>query len=383
MAHFPLLPTVKTLKTLIIGVHAPYNRVSNIESYFAEFRNLVKTNRTHYDLELYVKLRAVDPGYFFTKGKLEELVAYCKEHEIEEVIISDPLTAQQERNLDDLLRCRVFDRTYLILEIFEKNAHSAEGKAQVGIAMLQYQKSRMAGKGIYMSQQAGHVGVRGGFGETAKEKESRHIDNTIFKLKKQLERMHTARETQRKQRLANRVPHACLIGYTNAGKSTILNTLTKSSVLAEDKLFATLDTTTRELYINGIKKGLISDTVGFIQQLPHNLVEAFKSTLSELAYADLLLHVVDIADPNWKDQITVVHNVLEELDIDKPMLYVFNKIDAVEMTPELINTLADYQPHVCISATSKEGVTPLADFLAQHLTSNINPQTLFAVHTNI
>jgi len=364
MSKSPLQSTAFSPTTLIVGIYAPYNRVSNIDSYYAEFRNLLRTNKTHYDHEMYLKLREIDSAYFLTKGKREELAAYCEEHRIKEIVFSEPLTAIQERNLNDILHCRVFDRTHLILEIFEKAAHSAEGKAQVAIAMLQHQKTRLAGKGIGMSQQAGGIGMRGGPGETQKEKETRHIENTLLKLKRQLANLQTTRDTQRKRRLNNRIPHICLIGYTNAGKSSILNALTKSSVLAEDKLFATLDTTTRELYIDGTKKGLLSDTVGFIQQLPHRLIEAFKSTLSELEYADLLLHVVDVSDPNWREHIDVVHNVLEELNVTKPMVYVFNKADLVEQTPELDVFMNAYQPHVITSSTSKEGLTPLIDYLA-------------------
>ena len=216
------------------------------------------------------------------------------------------------------------------LEIFEKGSHSAEGKLQVQIAMFQHKKGRLAGRGIYLSQQGARIGTTGP-GETQKEIDARHIETSILKLKRQLVRLKQARETQRKQRLASQIPLFCLIGYTNAGKSSILNALTKSNVLAEDKLFATLDTTTRELYIDGKKKGLISDTVGFIQQLPHHLIEAFKSTLSELHYADLLIQVIDISDPNWEAHIAVVHKILEDLEIDKDMLYVFNKADKVDM----------------------------------------------------
>lgn len=352
-------------KTLIIGIHAPYNRTDNIESYFEEFRNLVKTNRVQFDHELYMRLREIDPGYFFTKGKLDEIKKLCEEQGIQEIIISEPLTAQQERNLIDFLHCPIFDRTQLILEIFEKNAHSAEGKAQVEIAMLQHLKSRMAGKGIHMSQQAGMRGFRGGFGETAKEKERRHIENSLLQLKRQLVQIHKSRETQRKKRLTNGIKHAVIIGYTNAGKSTILNALTKSNVLAEDKLFATLDTTTREIYINKKKCGLISDTVGFIQQLPHHLIEAFKSTLSELQYADLLIHVVDISDPNWESHIKVVQEILDELDVDKQVLYVFNKADKLGVTPAHDSAIGKYYPHVVTTATSKAGLQPLIDYLEE------------------
>ncbi len=349
-------------KTLIIGIEAPYNKTIDMDSYFQEFVNLVKTNGTEYDEAVFIKLREIDPSYFLTKGKLQEVKELVEKHEIREIILSEPLTVQQERNLNDFLRCKIHDRTRLILEIFEKAANTAEGKIQVSIAMLQFDKSRLAGQGIYLSQQAGQIGNRGP-GETLKERETRHIENAVLKLKRNLETLEKARATQRKRRLNSQIPLICLVGYTNAGKSTILNALTKSNVLAEDKLFATLDTTTRELYVDGTKKGLISDTVGFIQQLPHQLIEAFKSTLSELQYADLLLQVIDAADPNWENHIKVVLAILHELEIDKPMLYVFNKVDRVEDVQNLEQKIAHYQPHVMVSAQSKVGLKPLYEFL--------------------
>lgn len=349
-------------RTLIVGIEAPYNRAINIDSYFQEFLSLVKTNGIPYEEALFIKLREIDPSYFLTKGKLQELKEVVEKHSIQEIIFSEPLSVQQERNLNDFLRCKIYDRTRLILEIFEKSAHTAEGKIQVAIAMLQFDKSRLAGQGIFLSQQAGVIGNRGP-GETLKERETRHIENAILKLKRQLETLEKARATQRKRRLLSNIPLICLVGYTNAGKSTILNALTKSNVLAEDKLFATLDTTTRELYIDSHKKALISDTVGFIQQLPHQLIEAFKSTLSELEYADLLLHVIDSADPNWENHIKVVLIILKEIGIDKPMLYVFNKTDKIHDLQEKLSAFGLYQPHVLISAHSKEGIEPLVEFL--------------------
>ena len=266
----------------------------------------------------------------------------------EQVIISEPLTTQQVRNLGNVLECDIIDRTELILEIFDESAHSAEGKTQVAIAKWQHLKSRVSGKGIHLSQQAGGIGIRAGAGETLKEKEIRHINQQIQRLKKELDRIQRARDTQRKRRHNNQVPQLCLIGYTNAGKSTLLNILTKSNVLAEDKLFATLDTTTRELFVNGEKKGVISDTVGFIQQLPHRLIEAFKSTLSELKYANLLLHVIDISDPNWQEHIEVVHKILDEIGIEKEMLYVFNKGDKVTTTQmSTTSFIGTIQPVCC------------------------------------
>lgn len=361
-------------RVLIVGVQTPSNASKDIESYFEEFRNLVASNGIEYDAQYYAKLRSIDPGYFFTKGKLQELMQLCDEQGITEVIISEPISNQQHRNLGKALHARIYDRTELILEIFEKGAQSSEGKLQVSIALLRHKKSRVVGSGIELSQQAGFVGGRGP-GETQKEKETRHFDHLIHTLEKQIKHLEKVRETQRKHRLTKRIPQIALIGYTNSGKSTILNALTKSNVLAQDKLFATLDTTTRELFIDSKKIGVISDTVGFIQQLPTKLIAAFKSTLTELIYADLLLQVIDVSDKNWPDHINVVHEILDELEVDKPMLYVFNKAD--RLTPQeyslIDGYLRKYTPYVVVSALSKEGLEPLKEFIVEwhkHLNSS-------------
>jgi len=361
--------TVTHPKTLLLGVQTPDHYLVNMESYFEEFRNLARTNGVHEPEEMMIKIREIDAGYFLTKGKRDEVKAFCDENDIEEVIISETLSSRQAGNLGELFRCNIFDRTELILEIFEKSAHTAEGKMQVAIAQLQHKKSRLAGKGVHFAQQSGAIGVRGGFGETAKEKETRHIEDGILQLRRHLAKMHSARETQRKQRLNSNEPNICLIGYTNAGKSTILNILTNSNVLAEDKLFATLDTTTRSLFIDGKKKGTISDTVGFIQQLPPRLIDAFKSTLSELHHADLLLHVIDVADPGWQNHIRVVHEILTDLNVETPMLYVFNKADKTDTTL-LAGALEKYQPYVVVSSLSKKSIEPLVEFI-----KNWTPET--------
>ena len=217
MPKKPFYFTEELPKTLLLGIQAPYNRTKDIDSYFSEFKNLVKANRGHYDHEFYSKIRTINPAFFITRGKLEEVKQLIDQHKIEEVIVSEALTAQQERNLSALLDCDVHDRTYLILEIFEKAAHSAEGKKQVAIAKLQYQKSRLAGRGIEMGQQTGVIGVRGP-GETVKEQEIRHINQHIYKLKKDLKKIQQVRQTQRKRRLETGDPQIALIGYTNAGK---------------------------------------------------------------------------------------------------------------------------------------------------------------------
>ena len=349
-------------KVLLVGVHAPYNRTSFIDSYFQEFRNLVRTNGVTVNHELYLRLRTIDSTFFLSKGKLSEVKKVVDEHDIDHLIVSEPLTVQQEVSLTEFLGCKIFDRAHLILDIFEKHAHSAEGKVQVAIAKLHHKKARLAGRGIQMSQQAGKIGTRGP-GETAKEKETRHIENTILRLQRELEKIERSRATQRKQRLANQVPLISLIGYTNAGKSSILNALTKSTVLAENKPFSTLDTTTRELYLAGKKYGLVSDTVGFIQQLPPYLINAFKSTLLELHFADLLLHVVDISHEAWQAHIDVVQHILRDLNIDKPMVYVFNKSDLVDHKIPIDELTVRYTPSIIINTVDPQGLDNLRDYL--------------------
>jgi len=352
---------------LIVGVEAPYNRTPNISAYYDEFLNLLRTSNIKYEQAVFMKLREISHKTFFTTGKLEEIRELCKKHSVEDVYLSEPITSLQAKNIEDYLDCNIIDRTDLILDIFRKAAHTAEGQAQVGIAALEHAKTRLTGKGIHLSQQRGGIGIKGGAGEKLKEKEIRYIDSLIRKLKKQLEQLQKTRDTQRKRRQTMQVPQICLIGYTNAGKSTILNLLTKAEVLAEDKLFATLDTTTRELYIEGKKKGVLSDTVGFIQYLPHKLVDAFKSTLSELKHADLLLEVIDSSDPDWHTHINVVQEILEELEVEKPILYIFNKIDKLteEQLSQLKKMVQEYNPHILVSAKTKAGIKPLITYLAQ------------------
>jgi GTP-binding protein HflX len=358
----PYIPSLQE-PTLLVGICSPSNKVVDPTGYYQEFISLAKTRNISDEHTFFFRLRLIDAGYFITKGKLQEINDYCQEHGITKVVISEILSAQQERNLNDILNCTIIDRTELILQIFEAAAQTAEGKLQVGIAAYKHRKSRLAGKGVFMSQQMGAIGFRSGPGETAKERETRYLENMILGMTRKLEKLEQVRATQRKQRLAGAVPLICLIGYTNSGKSTILNALTKSAVLAEDKLFATLDTTTRELYINSKKKGLLSDTVGFIQNLPHQLINAFKSTLGELQYADLLLQIIDLSDPNWQTHIKTTNNTIKELNISKPMLYLFNKIDRLPSEALAHIKYDQYTPHILISATTKDGLQPLIDFL--------------------
>ena len=365
MAKTQMLDTTFTKKTLLIGVQSPNNRTDDIQAYYDEFLNLAHTYGVIDYININVKLREFDAGHFFTKGKLAEIKEIFDSQEFEEVIISDVLSPQQERNLSEIFDCPVLDRTRLILGIFEKAATTSEGKLQVEIAQLQFAKTRVSGLGVHMDQQSGAVGIRGGPGETVKEATLRYLNRSIVTVKKHLERLEKTRETQRKQRLIQGVPLICLVGYTNAGKSSILNALTNSDVLAKDQLFATLDTTTRQLNFQGKKIGLLSDTVGFIQQLPHQLIEAFKSTLSELEYASLLLVVIDIADNNWRSHIDVVLQTLDDIEIDKEMLFVFNKIDRLERAElqKRLSSFGFFAPYVAVSCIKPNGLNPLRKYL--------------------
>jgi GTP-binding protein HflX len=356
--------TDSTPKALIVGIHAPYNTNEHIDSYYEEFLNLTKTNGiTNYEA-VFIKLRSIDPKYFFTKGKLAEIKKIFEESNAEVLYISEQINGNQETNLHDFFDCEIHDRTKLILSIFEKSATTAEGQLQVQIARLMFKKTRLAGFGIHLAQQEGVVGGRGP-GETLKEATTRCIDDSILRLKQKLKKLEEHRGTQRKRRLSLGIQHICLIGYTNSGKSTILNKLTHSNVLAEDKLFATLDTTTRKLFINSVNKGLISDTVGFIQQLPHLLIESFKSTLAELTYADLLLVITDIADPSWKTHIKTVLETLEELKIKKEILFVFNKADKIssELLEEQLAQFKLFGAYVVTSAKTEDGLDSLKNYL--------------------
>lgn len=363
----PFFPHKADKKILLLGIETPFNKVKNIQNYFDEFLSLIKTLGVKSDEQIFIRLRNIDKATFLTKGKVQELIDFCQAKEIDRIICSEILSPLQERNLEELTNCEVWDREKLILEIFRNAAHSAEGKIQVEMAEIEFFQTRLAGKGIEFSQQAGFKGGRGP-GETAKEVLKRHLEDKYRQAKKKLETLQRSREIQRKQRIGSNVPFICIIGYTNAGKSSLLNILTKSQVLAEDKLFATLDTTTRELFIDSQKKALISDTVGFISQLPHHLIEAFKSTLDELRYADLLLHVVDLSNQAWEDQIRVVHETLDDLKISKEMLYVFNKTDLLkaEDLKNLEPKIALYQPNVKINTRSKEGISELITFLKNY-----------------
>ncbi len=272
---------------------------------------------------------AVHPGTYIGKGKISELRDMVSGLHADAIICDDELSPAQLTNLQEELSCKVIDRTVLILDIFAAHASTSEGKLQVELAQLRYRSSRLIGLGKSLSRLGGGIGTRGP-GEKKLEADRRMIRERISVLNRQLKELVQNRDTMRRQRSRSQIPAVAIVGYTNAGKSTLLNALTEASVLEEDMLFATLDPTTRERELENGQKILFTDTVGFISKLPHQLVQAFRSTLEEAKYADLILHVVDASNPEYDFQMEVVYETLKELGIEKkPVITIFNKIDQV------------------------------------------------------
>ena len=307
----------------------------------------------------------IHPGTYVGKGKVEEIRRMLAATGADGIVCDDELTSVQYRNLEDLLGVKVMDRTMVILDIFARHAKSSEGKIQVELAQLRYGLSRLTGKGQALSRQGGGIGTRGP-GEKKLEVDRRRMKSRISQLKKELRDMVEHRELTRKQRGKKELPVAAIVGYTNAGKSTLLNALTDAGILAQDQLFATLDTTTRLLELPGKQQMLLTDTVGFIRKLPHHLVEAFRSTLEEAKYADYILHVVDASSPQMEKQMYIVYQTLDMLGVrDKKIVTLFNKMDLLEEGEILRDFRADQT--ICISAKTGQGLEDVRMTLARLL----------------
>lgn len=321
-------------RVLLVGVMldkdfpvAAERRTTLFQSALAEAQELVRASGAELVAVVPCKRQQPDSALFVGKGKAEELAQQVAEAEIDLVVFNHALTPTQERNLERLLQCRVLDRVGLILAIFARRAHSQEGRLQVELAQLVHLSSRLVRGYGHLQSQRGGIGLRGP-GETRLETDRRLIKQKITRLRQQLQQVRRQRATQRKSRNQGMLPAFALVGYTNVGKSSLFNRLTKAQVLAEDQLFATLDNTVRRLYLNDQTSVLLSDTVGFVRDLPHSLVAAFAATLEETALADVLLHVVDITHPEFERQIDDVNAVLKEIDAANiPQLIIYNKID--------------------------------------------------------
>lgn len=319
----------KKERAILIGVNYPGQDEREIKDYLDELAFLTKTAGADPFERFIQKMDSPNPRTFIGSGKVEEISAFIKENNVDAAIFDDELLPGQIRNIEEAFNCRILDRTNLILDIFARHARTSHARTQVELAQYQYLLPRLTGLWTHLERQRGGIGLRGP-GETELETDRRIIRERIALLKEKLKKIDVQMATQRKNR--GKMVRVALVGYTNVGKSTIMNLLSKSDVTAEDKLFATLDTTVRKVVIGNLPF-LLSDTVGFIRKLPHDLVESFKSTLDEVRESDLLLHIVDISHKGFEEQIKVVNETLRELNsYNKPTLIVFNKIDAFKYT---------------------------------------------------
>lgn len=357
----------KKEKVLLLGVHtgkADYLNDTTPES-IKELEELAKTAGAEVVGSVVQNKSDIESATYMGEGKLLEIKNSLPELEVDCVIFDDELSPVQIRNLNDMLEVKVLDRSMLILDIFAMRAKSGEGKLQVELAQLKYQLPRLRGMGAVMSRTGGGIGTRGP-GETKLESDRRHIRRRITALEEELSELEKHRNLLRSRRQKDGVITAALVGYTNAGKSTLLNTLTDAGVFAEDKLFATLDPTSRGLVLNDNRKILIIDTVGFIRKLPHHLIEAFKSTLEEAVIADVLIHVVDASSPGRAEQVKVVDEVLKDIGaVGKPQIAVFNKCDKLETFEFAPRMIDGYEKNVRISAKSGENINELIDAIAE------------------
>ncbi len=357
---------VRVQRAFLVGVELPGMATIDAERSLEELALLTDTSGSDpIDMEL-VKRQSIDPATYIGSGKADELRALTKALDIDVVIFDNPLTPAQTRNLEQIFHVDVVDREALILDIFAQHATSKIGALQVELAMLRYNLPRLRGKGKALSQQGFGVLARGP-GETKLETDRRHTLARISKLERELKDKARHRETQRKARKRSAIPQVSIVGYTNAGKSTLLNSLTDAGVVVRDQLFATLDSTVRKLELPHNRQALIADTVGFVRRLPHHLVDAFQSTLAEVAEADLLLHVVDATEPDLVGQLAAVREVLQEIGAsDVPELLVFNKIDLIdENEKQRLENL--YPDAVFISAARSVGLDRLRESIESHL----------------
>lgn len=314
-------------KAVFVGIITSNDEESKVMEYLDELEFLAETAGATRDKKFVQRLDRPDNATYIRSGKLQEIADYCEQNDIRYVIFDDELSGTQQRNIEKIIKTSsVIDRTSLILEIFAQRAKTAYAKTQVELAKYNYMLPRLAGMWTHLERQRGGMGTRGGMGETQIEIDRRIVKERISKLKEQLKKVDKQMATQRGNR--GQLVRLALVGYTNVGKSTLMNLLSKSDVFAENKLFATLDTTVRKVVLENVPF-LLSDTVGFIRKLPTQLIEAFKSTLDEVREADILIHVVDISHPGFEEQMEVVENTLRDIKADnKPIYVIFNKVDA-------------------------------------------------------
>lgn len=368
---------VMSERAILIGMEWGRNdSLWTVDDSLEELKQLADTAGATVIKKFIQKRPKPDPAFFIGRGKVQELALYAQQENIDLCIFDDELSPAQQRNIESVMGIRILDRTALILDIFAQRARTNEGKLQVELAQLQYTLPRIMGKGLMLSRLGGGIGTRGP-GETKLEVDRRRIRDRIAFIKDQIEKVKAVRSLHRSKRKKNNVFEVSLVGYTNAGKSTLLNTLTNSDIYAKDQLFATLDPTTRQLTLPNKQEIIITDTVGFIQRLPHQLIAAFRSTLEVVTEADLLVHVIDVSHELYKEQAAAVHEVLKEIGAEtKPVITVYNKIDKLPPDSKLADRLALEEDTVCISAAKKLNLESLQQMLESHLRSKAVEVTL-------
>lgn len=361
---------VMSERSILIGMEWGRNdSLWTVDDSLEELKQLADTAGATVIKKFIQKRSKPDPAFFIGRGKVQELALYAQQENIDLCIFDDELSPAQQRNIESVMGIRILDRTALILDIFAQRARTNEGKLQVELAQLQYTLPRIMGKGLMLSRLGGGIGTRGP-GETKLEVDRRRIRDRIAFIKEQIEKVKAVRSLHRSKRKKNNVFEVSLVGYTNAGKSTLLNTLTNSDIYAKDQLFATLDPTTRQLTLPNKQEIIITDTVGFIQRLPHQLIAAFRSTLEVVTEADLLVHVIDVSHELYKEQAAAVHEVLKEIGAEtKPVITVYNKIDKLPQDSKLADRLALEEDTVCISAAKKLNLESLQQMIESHLKS--------------
>lgn len=368
---------VMSERAILIGMEWGRNdSLWTVDDSLEELKQLADTAGATVIKKFIQKRPKPDPAFFIGRGKVQELALYAQQENIDLCIFDDELSPAQQRNIESVMGIRILDRTALILDIFAQRARTNEGKLQVELAQLQYTLPRIMGKGLMLSRLGGGIGTRGP-GETKLEVDRRRIRDRIAFIKDQIEKVKAVRSLHRSKRKKNNVFEVSLVGYTNAGKSTLLNTLTNSDIYAKDQLFATLDPTTRQLTLPNKQEIIITDTVGFIQRLPHQLIAAFRSTLEVVTEADLLVHVIDVSHELYKEQAAAVHEVLKEIGAEtKPVITVYNKIDKLSPDSKLADRLALEEDTICISAAKKLNLETLQQMIESHLKSKAVEVTL-------
>ena len=362
-------------RAFLIGIRRPRTTLMQMEASVTELSRLVETTGAEVCGIEKQELKVITPSTFIGSGKVAEIKKNLATKDIDMVVFDDELSPAQNRNLSDALEIKVLDRTAIILDIFAKRARTREGELQVELAQLNYRYSRLSGKGLNFMQQAGYIGNRGP-GETKLEVDKRRVRDRISFLRRALQGVRKQREIHRRKREKVPIPVISLIGYTNAGKSTLMNALTSAGVLVEDKLFATLDPTVRKMRLASGREILIADTVGFIRKLPHQLIEAFRATFEEVDRSDLLVHVIDSSEPEMIHQMEVVETVLSELEITgKPIIKVYNKIDSPTV---YFRNMDDGIP---ISALQGVGLSKLASAMEEILSQSFKHAHLLLPHT--